>query len=76
MGRPWTDYVDLDTARDHLRTCPPELTGGALRAYVGAVLDRVSVTGGVWLARELGVRNPARYRLRLERQIADALEGE
>lgn len=67
------DPITPEHAAEILSDCPPGLTGGALRAYVGAVLDRLTVHGGMWVARQLGVRNPAAMRLRLERQIARVL---
>ena len=51
----------------------PSLAPGALRAYVGAVLDRLTVRGGMRVARALGVRKPAINRQRLERQIVAVL---
>lgn len=75
MAREALDPISPDHARDLMRDYPPGLTGGALRAYVGALLDRLTVHGGMQVARELGVRNPAAMRQRLERQITRTLEG-
>lgn len=69
------DSITMEYARDLICDYPRNLTGGALRAYVGALLDRVTLYGGRWIAREVGVRHPAMSRQRLERQIAKALEG-
>jgi hypothetical protein len=77
MAREGVPLISLDLAVEMLRDAPRVIPDdfGALRAYVGAILDRLSVHGGIWAAREVGVRNPTRTRQRLERQIVDVLAG-
>ena len=71
-ARELLEPISPEYAEALIRTAPP-LAPGALRAYVGAVLDRLTVRGGRRIARALGVHNPAINRQRLERQIVAAL---
>lgn len=74
-------HADISAAHalDLLREAPHIVTDTSrgpvspLRGYVGGILDRLSTYAARWVARELGVRNPAMARPRLERQIMEVL---